>query len=229
MFGVNVDSVSGGVGATGDADLRRAARRRLHEAHALTTAKDIEDAALVLGELEVARTRVPEFKAHIDAPRGITLIALRARATVDEPAEAPETPRWLAAVRRALLARMPLGTRLDVRAPGYLNFSLDARIEVLPRRNPAHVEEAIRQKLRDAFALTPRDNLTLREFGVPVTARDLAALIRSVPGVRRTTALAMAVDGAVATALTLRRMELARLDLAASHIVAERAPEGGAR
>jgi hypothetical protein len=229
MFGVNLEAVSGGADASSDLDLRREARRRLHEAHALVTAADVENAARALGDLEVARAKVAAIATQIDTPPEITLLALRARVSADEPAQAPETPRWLAAVRRALLARMPLSTRLTVRAPGYRSFSLNASIEVLPRRNPADIEQAVRLRLRDAFTLVPRANLTPREFGAPVTARDLAALIRAVPGVRRTIELVMSVGGNIVPELVPKRLELARLDLASSQITAQRASDGGAR
>lgn len=223
IFGSNPDAVSGGRDAQQDNDLRREARRRLREGHALVTAADIETAAQALDELEVARAKVSATKPLADGNRDITLLALRARATVDEPEQAPETPRWLAAVRRGLVARIPLGTRLRVRAPVYRAFSLRARFEVLPRRNPDEIAKAVKDRLRDAFTLVPRKNLVPREFGAPVTQRDLAALIRGVSGVRRITELTLSGDGASGGELPLGRVELPRLDLAASDIGAARA------
>jgi predicted phage baseplate assembly protein len=227
VFGVNPEPIDGGKDADRDADLRRQARRRLRESHALVTAGDIEAAALAIADLEVARAKVPAIKPQTDAQREIALVVMRARVAPDEPAQPPETIRWLAGVRRALLPRMPLGTRLLVRAPGYRTFSLLARVEVMPRRDPAEIEAAVRNKLRDAFTLVPRAHLRPREFGAPVSARDLAALIRAVPGVRRIVALSMSVQGREAKQLLLKRVELPRLDLAASRIEAVRASAGG--
>ncbi len=227
VFGVNPDAIGGGGDAQRDADLRREARRRLREVHALVTAADIENAAREIPELEVARTKVPAISTQTDAQREIVLIALRARTSPDEPEDPPESARWLAAVRRALLARMPLGTRLRVRAPRYRSFSVRARIVAMPRRNPADIEQAVKQKLRDAFTLVPRTNLSPREFGAPVTVRDLAALIRAVPGVQRIAELSLLVDGQDTKELSLGRMELPRIDLAASRIEGQRAPTGG--
>lgn len=227
VFGVNPEAIAGGRDADRDADLRREARRRLRESHALVTAGDIEAAALSLADLEVARAKVPAIKPQTDAQHEIALLVMRARATPEEPAQPPETARWLAAVRQALLPRMPLGTRLLVRAPGYRAFSLRASVEVMPRRDPKEVEQAVRNRLRDAFTLVPRAGLRPREFGAPVSARDLAALIRGVPGVRRIVALAMSVDGREEKQLLLKRVELPLLDLAASRIDAVRASSGG--
>ncbi|MGH8235855.1 MAG: putative baseplate assembly protein, partial [Steroidobacteraceae bacterium] len=228
VFGVNPDAIGGGSDAHRDADLRREARRRLREVHALVTAHDVENAAREIQELEVARAKVPTVAPQTDSQREITLIALRARTSPDEPVDPPETARWLAAVRRALLARMPLGTRLRVRAPRYRSFSVRARIVAMPRRNPADIEQAVKQKLRDTFVLVARPNLTPRAFGAPVTVRDLAALIRAVTGVQRIDELTMLVDGQDTKQLSLGRMDLPRLDLTASRIEGQRAPSGGA-
>lgn len=226
VFGINPDAIGGGRDADTDLDLRRTAREQLREAHALVTAADLEAAALSLADLEVARVEVSLGKAHAETTRDLTLLALRARATADEPDEGPETSRWLAAVRRGLLARMPLGTRLSVRAPVYRAFTLTARVEALPRRNPDDIESAIRDQLRDAFTLTPRRGLEPREFGAPVTRRDLAALIRKASGVRRVISLALLVDGKTEDTLELARRELPRLNLAQSLISVERAAGG---
>jgi hypothetical protein len=227
VFGVNPDAIDGGVDATRDTDLRRVARQRLRESHALVTAADIETAARELADLEVARAKVLAVRPQTDAQREVALIVMRARTAREEPAQALETLRWVAAVRHALLARMPLGTRLTVRAPLYRSFSLRASIEVLPRRDPADVAAAVKDKLLDAYTLVPRPGLAPREFGTPVSARDLSALIRGVAGVRRIAALEMMVDGKAAMQLSPKRTELPRLDLAASRIDAVRAASGG--
>ena len=228
IFGLNPDPISGGRDADTDLDLRRVARQRLREAHALVTARDLESAARELPDLEVARAEVILRKALPDAARELTLIAMRARTTLDEPVEAPETKRWLAAVRRGLIARMPLGARLDVRAPSYRDFTLRARVEALPRRNPADIDVAIRTRLRDAFALTPRRGVEPRAFGSKVSPRDLAALIRTVPGVRRVISLAMLVGGQSVQVLAPARQGLPRLILGKDSIAVERAGGGAA-
>lgn len=227
-FGVNPDPIVGGRDADTDLDLRRSARKRLREAHALVTARDLESAARALPDLEVARAEVVLRKARPDTARELTLIAMRARATDEEPADAPETARWLAAVRRGLIARMPLGTRLDVRAPNYRDVTPRARVEALPRRDPADIDVAIRAKLRDAFALTPRQNVEPREFGAKVTPRDLAALIRTVPGVRRVLSLTLLVDGRNAQEVAPARHGLPRLKLDKDSVTVERGIGGGA-
>jgi hypothetical protein len=222
-FGVNLDPVAGGRGADSDIDLRREARQQLTQRHTLVTAQDLIDAALDLSDLEVARVETHLAAPRPDALREVTLIALRARPTSDEPEAVPETDRWLAAVRRGLLSRLPLGLRLRVRAPGYRSFSIQARIEAQLRRNPDDIDTAIRARLRDAFALTPRAGLVPRKLGAPVSIRDLAADIRRVPGVRRVLDLKLLSDGQEFPLLKLGTLELPRIDLTASHFDIERA------
>lgn len=226
-FGLNPDPIAGGGDADSDIDLRRKARIRLRAEHALVTAADIAQAALDLPDLEVARAEVILPRARPDATRELTLVALRARANGEEPAQAPETARWLAAVRRALLPRMPLGTRLDVRAPDYRAFSLSATLEAMPRRDPADIEAAVRQKLREGFALTPRPGIETRPFGASVTTRDVAALIRRVPGVKRVSELTLRGNGNTGT-IRMSAFSLPRLDLAGSSISVLRAGAAGA-
>ena len=47
----------------------------------------------------------------------VTLIALRSRPEGNEPRQPPETPLWLEGIRSQLAPRIPLGTRLVVKAP----------------------------------------------------------------------------------------------------------------
>ena len=226
VFGSNPDAVDGGSDALRDADLRREARRRLRAAHALVTSTDIETAARELPDLQVARAKVSLLRKPSDMPREVALIVLRQRSSNDEPADPPETSRWLAAVRRALLPNLLLGTRLQVRAPHYRTFSVRAQIEVQPRRDPQAVHAAIKKALRDAFTLVPRQGLEPRKFGAPVSQRDLAALIRRVAGVRRIVELSLQVDRAAVPELQLKPTELPRLDLDASDVKVVRATGG---
>ena len=113
--------------------------------------------------------------------------------------------------------------RLRVRAPIYRDFTIRARVEAQPRRNPVDVDAAVRSRLRDSFTLTARAGLEPRKFGAAVSTRDIAAAIRKVAGVRRVLELELQVDGAAVDTLELARHELPRLDFAASRIDIERA------
>src|SRR4029079_4482676 len=79
VFGINPDPISGGADTSSWIDLRRVARQRSKEEHALISSRDIVNAALAIQLLEVARAWVVE--PDVKAPRNgiVRLIALRSR------------------------------------------------------------------------------------------------------------------------------------------------------
>ena len=185
IFGVNPDPVAGGQDAPQDEDRRRVARHRARRTRTLVTASDIEAAALALPDLEVARAHVLPVDTNTPAPNETTLIALRARTPLDDPAVPPETPRWLAAIRRRLAPRLPLGTRFAVKAPHYVSFSVTAQIVAAQKRDPATVQQAVVGELNNRLALVSQAGAPApRAFGASVSRRDVAAWIRGVSGVR---------------------------------------------
>ncbi|MDM0116694.1 putative baseplate assembly protein [Variovorax sp. J22R133] len=215
-FGVNVDAISGGAAATGWIDERREARRRAREDHALVSAADIVSAARNLPLLEVARAWVltPDDKS----PRTgvVALVAMRARKSEEDAGDIPETPRWLEAIRRRLVAKMPLATRLVVTGPQYVEFSLRAAVEVEAGRDPADVKRDIELELKKRLALVGDD---ARHPGAPVTNRDVAGWIRIVPGVRGVNSLRLVgASGADVQEIAVPRNGLPRFDLAGSKV-----------
>jgi hypothetical protein len=185
VFGVNHDAVAGGAAPSSSIDLRRDGRRRAREEHALVSAPDLVAAAEALPLLEVARAWVLPPHPRAPSTGTVTLVAMRSRPDGSEPARVPETPRWLAAVRRRLVARMPLGTRLAVAGPRYVDVSIRARLLAAPGRDPATVEAAARRQL--ARRLAPVETAAgdaPRRPGVAVSRRDVAAWLRAVDGVR---------------------------------------------
>src|SRR6185295_3216290 len=205
-YGVNVDPVTGGAAAAGSIDQRRDARRRSRDEHALVSAEDIAAAAKALPLLEVARAWV--LPPAEEAPRTgtVTLVALRARPGGHEPSRIPETCRWLDAVRRQLLPRIPLGTRLVVSAPRYADFVISATLVAEAGRDPAAVKAAVDRELNKRLSLTER------KPGVSVTQRDITAWLRGVDGVTRVVDLRLAgVDGQQVADVKVGRGGLPRL------------------
>jgi predicted phage baseplate assembly protein len=185
-FGVNPDPINGGGAPSALLDDRREARRRVREEHALINSTDIEAAAKALPLLEVARTWVPA--APNQAPRTgvVPLVALRSRAGGEEPEQAPETAEWLNELRRQLSPDMPLGSRLMVTAPRYVEFYITAVIEANAGLKPETVKEAVEDKLKQRLALVDTaSDVTPRQPGVPVTFRDVGAWLRATEGVKR--------------------------------------------
>lgn len=185
-FGANPDAIGGGAAPSGWIDQRREARRRARHDHALVSFDDISAAARALPLLEVGRAWV--VRPAPKAPRTgvVTLVAMRARPAGQEPTAIPETRRWLDAIRRRLAPRIPLGSRLVVVAPHYVEFFIRASLEAEQGRDPAVVRTAVEAALLRRLSLVSASpDVTPRAPGVPVTSRDVAAWIRAVDGVRR--------------------------------------------
>lgn len=196
VFGVNPDPITGGAAPSGWIDQRREARRRSREAHALVSDADIVAAARALPLLDVARAWVVTPETAAARTGVVTLVVMRGRVDGREPEQSPETPRWLDAIRRRLAPRMPLGIRLAVRAPQYVDFSIRATLDVMPGRDPDAVTGAVQTALRERLTLVSVPGaLPPRSPGVPVTRRDVGAWIRAVEGVARVNSLQLLGPG----------------------------------
>jgi len=185
-FGVNPDPMTGGASPSGWIADRREARRRSRDEHALISAADIAAAAEALQLLEVGRAWVVSPQANMPRTGAVKLVAMRGRPDGKEPVRVPETRPWLDAIRRRLVAQMPLGTRLVVSAPHYAEFAIDASLETDQGRDPATVKAEVEKTLRRRLTLVADTKGTVvRQPGVPVTRRDVAAWLRATDGVRR--------------------------------------------
>jgi predicted phage baseplate assembly protein len=229
-YGSNPDPMSGGAGGFDRADQRREARRRAREEHALVTAADLEGAALALPALEVARAWAMTPAAPTSGPGIVSLVVMRARAGDVEPDVQPETPRWLAAIEQRLSQRLPLGQRLQVRAPAYVPFRVDLHIEAVRGYSEASVEAAVRGTLRERMALVAsRPGGTQRAMGLGVTQRDLAAWVRKVDGVLRILSLRLFDgQGKPIEAVVVTRLGLPKIALGASTVRVQRPAPGRA-
>ena len=230
-FGLNLDPIAGGASSSGWIEERREARRRSREDHALVCTNDIVEAAKALPLLEVTRAWVPPPDEKAPRTGVVPLVAMRGRPAGIEPEQAPETTRWLEAIRRRLAERMPLGTRLVVAAPRYVEFSLHATIEAIVGCDPVAVHGAISQALRKRLALvSTAEGWPPREPGVPVTHRDVAAWIRTIEGVRRVVELQLVRgDGRADDKIAVPRNGLPRWNAGRSPIEVRRPEIGGPR
>lgn len=228
-FGVNPDPVDGGADRADKIGIRRTARRRVVEEHALVSSEDIATSARELPLLQVARAWVVEPAGTSPQTGELTLVAMRGRPQGADPAGVPETPRWLETIRSRLAVRMLLGTRLAVVGPRYVGFVLRARLNAQPGRDPETVKAAVTQALRQRLALVKQDDASApREPGVPVSRRDVAAWMRAAEGVRELLQLELVLaDGRVVEEIQVPRHGLPRIDLGASAIEVGRANPGG--
>jgi predicted phage baseplate assembly protein len=226
-YGVNPEPMQGGRNGADRADQRREARRRARADHALVTAADLEAEALALPALEVARAWAPPAgAARVDGT--VTLVAMRSRPGGIEPADAPETERWLSAVARALAPRVPLGQRLRVRAPRYVPFRIALRVEAAQGVREDVVAARIRTALRERLAPTAASPGGMqRAFGLDVTQRDVAAWTRKVEGVGRVLSLRLLdMANRPLDSVAVPRLGLPRIVLEDSDITVQRPPQG---
>ena len=224
VFGVNVDPILDGVPASGFDDQRRLARRLVRDEHALVSSSDIANAAIALPLLEVVRAWVVEPGSLTPRSGAIRLIVMRSRPGGVEPEGTPETPRWLDAIRGRLVPRLPLGLRLSVTAPRYVEFSIRMRVESEQGHDSTMVEKAIGEELRKRLALVPTGKgVVPRSPGLGVTTRDVAAWVLGVAGVKRIDAVALVdVKGNAKDAIDVPPTGLPKWQGAASAIAVRR-------
>jgi len=223
-FGINPDAVAGGAAPDDWRAQRRESRRRTHEDHALVSAQDIVRAALALPLLNVARAWIMPTDATRPNLGTITLVAMRDLSPGEE-APVPETRRWCDAVRRRLVARMPLGSRLVVVGPRYSPVVVQAIVEAAGGRNLDDVQREVMDALRARLATTGR---AARRPGVPVSRSDVAGWIRAVDGVTRIVSLRLQREaGDDVQGIPVPRDGLPRFDAARSAIDMRRAGQGG--
>lgn len=230
VYGVNLDPVTGSAAAPDGAEQRRQARRRYREDHALITAEDIRVAALALPLLEVARAWVVQPQDRDPQLGVLTLVALKSRPNGIEPEQIPETARWLDAIRRRLVSRIPLGIRLAVVAPRYKSFSIQATLEAHPRRDPNAVKDAVMQELGRRFTLDGgTEDSNACQPGIPVTRRDVRAWLRTMDGVKSIVELHLLdANGADVLEIVVPRAGLPRWNSGASAIEVKRSGSGSA-
>jgi hypothetical protein len=232
-YGSNLNPLSGGADVTGLSDLQRLSRRQVHDpdSHPLITEKDIIDATLKLPLLEVGRAWILHQSLNAPSTGTTTLVAMRQRPGGNEPPDPPETALWLRSIQQSLRPRMPLGSRLIVTGPRYVTFTVNATIETQRGIDPAQVKSAVLNALTAHFQLVPSSaSAHPVQAGTPVSTRDVAALIRQVPGISRIMALSLAAGAAPGKSVEVPPNGLAKLDIDHSQVTVARpvAPGGAA-
>jgi predicted phage baseplate assembly protein len=228
-FGSNPDATFGGEDPSGWLEQRREARLRLNDGHALVSAADFQQAAVQLPSLEVGRAWMVS-PSQGDLQTGtLRLVAMRARTAAGESGAPPESRQWLESIRERLAPRVPLGMRLSVIAPRYVEFTIQAIVEAERRMDPDSVKAEIRAELQRRLTLVSSTGANpARQFGVPVSRQDLSAWIQSLLSVKQALQLSIQVQGATRDTVELSPIGLPRIDLDNSKITVVRSGEGGA-
>jgi predicted phage baseplate assembly protein len=230
-FGVNPDPMTGGAAAFDWIEQRREARLRSRQDHALVSSNDIVSAAKELPLLEVARAWVPAPDDKSPRMGVVTLIALRSRPEGNEPRQPPETPLWLEGIRSQLALRIPLGTRLVVKAPRYVEFTIHAVLESELGRDTFDIRSAVENVLQQRLMLVDSvAGVSTRHPGIPLTRRDVAAWLRNIDGVRRVVQLRLrGVDNKTTETIVVPRTGLPRWNSTDSTIEIKRPQPGRLR
>lgn len=231
LFGSNPDPTSGGEDASGRSEQRRVARRSVQERHPLVSAKDFEEAALELTDLEVGRAWMVPPSAGDIGTGTMLLVVMRARAGDGKVGDIPESGRWLESVRRRLAPRVALGSRLRVIAPRYIEFTISAQLEAEPGQNPEDVRRHVIEQIAERLTVvTDKPGVRVRAFGLPVTRRDLTAWIQKLPDVRKILELTVRVPGGVVgDSVRLPTNGLPLFDRVGSEVQVVRGGSGDAR
>ena len=227
-FGVNPDGVLGGSDRADDIAVRRTARHDSRDKHALVSTSDIVEAAQAIPLLGVARAWILPQGARSRSGT-VTLVVLRKRAAGAEPPVIPEPRRWLQAIQRTLAPRMPLGTRLSVVGPRYIDFRVRASIVPERGRDPAMISEAVAKELQARLALVPaKPGQPVRPTGVPLSHYEVSAWIRGVDGVAALQSLTLVRDRSVVDEIRVPAHGLPRLVLQAGDITVRQSTSGSA-
>jgi hypothetical protein len=117
---------------------------------------------------------------------------------------------------------MPLGTRLIVSAPRYIEFFIRATLLADAGRDPADIKASVESELSKRLALVDSDAGPARRPGVPVTHRDVTAWLRAVDGVKSVAELQLVRGGNALPEIAVPRGGLPRFNLAASTIDVKR-------
>jgi hypothetical protein len=228
LYGTNLAPLAGGADATTLAGMEFTARREVRDQHPLITRQDIIDAALSLPLFEVGRAWVLDSSGTTPNTGTTTLIAMRSRPGGAESPLPPETALWLSSIEQTLRGRMPLGSRLLVKGPQYVTFTINANIETLRAIDPVQVKNAITKALADRFHLIPCSPIASAvDPGVPVSKRDVAGTIRAVDGVSQIVTLNLATADGTKDPIPVTANSIAKLDLVNSQLSVGRPGSAG--
>ncbi len=219
IFGTNPEPTSGGLDATTLDELRDQARIDADENHPLITASDVEQAALSFADLGV--TRAVEMPYDSSQPPGSRLLVV---AGPHDPGDAgpdlAESQEFLAAVRKRLTPRLPLGQSIKVESPQYVPVQITATLTAARNADPAIVQASVIQALQQRVPLVTPDGTGVWPLGRAVTQHSVEGWLRKAPGV------AQVVSVKVSAGSTFGVSSLPDLQVAASGITVNRPAAG---
>jgi hypothetical protein len=122
---------------------------------------------------------------------------------------------------------MPLGTRLRVTGPDYVDFTINAQVQFERGRDPAKLLPTVREALSRRLTLAKTRSSDLpRDPGAPLSARDVTSWIRAVAGVTGVSQVAFVTKAGSVKEITVSTTGLPRADLQNSRFILSTAAAG---
>lgn len=228
VFGSNSEPMTGGAPARTLEDLRRLARERSRTVRPIVTASDLEEAARALPELAVRRAHEIATVRTRDVAGTRLLVAVETRDAGAAPERTSEA--WLDAIHARLALRLPVGQRLHVMPPRYVDVRITATLTAVPQARLEDVRARVEQTLRQRLAIVATPPETQQwPLGRDLTRLMVLGWLRSVEGVARVKALDLFAAGTSTQKIALGPIALPRLQLSSGDIVVERPPLGAGR
>jgi hypothetical protein len=226
---INPEIISGGLDTTKLTDLRDSARIQVDSAKPLVTARDLETAAKSYTDLAV--TRAVELPYDSNQPVGGRVLV------VTGPRDDPGSPvfeepaDFLKAVRARILPRLPLGQRLRVIGPSYVQIGIKATLTSTRNSDPAAVRTKALDILSKRLATVTENGLDQWPLGRPVSAKTVQGWLRQVEGVALVQSVELRIvgDPQLQTIVKLKQRELPSLQISEADITVVRPAEGSVR
>jgi len=225
---VNLESTAGGLDATTLDDLRDSARVQVNSVRPLVTAGDVEGAAKSFTDLGV--TRAVELPYDPSQPIGDRVLVVTG--PQDDPT-APileESPEFLKAVRARIVPQLPVGQRLKVIGPSYVQIQITASLTSTRNTDPNSVRTNAVAELRSQLATVTANGLDQWPLGRPVSVKSAQGWLRMVEGVALVQKVDLRVTGnpQSQTVVKLSPRQLPSLQISEGDITVVRPAAGGA-
>jgi hypothetical protein len=224
----NPEITAGGLDATTLDDLRDNARVQVDSVRPLVTALDVETAAKSFSDLSV--TCAVELPYDVKRPTGDRVLIV---AGPQDDASAPvlqESTEFVNAVWERIVPKLPLGQRLQVIGPSYVQIGVKATLTAARSTDPNVVRQNATTALQQRLATVTPNGLDQWPLGRPVSVKSVQGWLRQVEGVAQVQSVELSVTGnpQLQTIVKLTPKELPSLQISEADIMVVRPAAGSA-
>ncbi|WP_395018477.1 hypothetical protein [Dongia sp.] len=230
-FGKNSKPTAGGEGARDLAALQSLARSDLRLQRPIVNRGDLEQAARSCADLKVTRAQeIVTAAIGRRYPHGTRVLLAVGPHDAEQPQR--ESADWLKEIRARLAPNLPLGQRLIVIAPRYVDVRITAELIAAPKADPAVVQRMAIEVLKAETALVAeKSGDKAWPLGRDLAPLSVAGWLRKVAGVAQVKALQLFAAGRDTgdKPIVLGATGLPRLAIEPADIAVKRAAPGGDR